>query len=141
MCLKVFCNGDHALYDRLAPYAMRLGAAFQKINFLRDLNADYIGMGRMYFPGVDVSRFDERCKRQIEEQIAADFHEGYKGIRQLPRAVRLGVYVAYVYYRALFKKIKNTPSHEVLQNRIRIDNRHKAGLLAYSFVKHQLNMI
>lgn len=141
MCLKVFCNGDHALYDRLAPYAMRLGAAFQKINFLRDLNADYIGMGRMYFPGVDVSRFDERCKRQIEEQIAADFHEGYKGIRQLPRAVRLGVYVAYVYYRALFKKIKSTPSHEVLQNRIRIDNRHKAGLLAYSFVKHQLNMI
>lgn len=141
MCLKVFCNGDHALYDRLAPYAMRLGAAFQKINFLRDLNADYIGMGRMYFPGVDVSRFDEQCKRQIEEQIAADFYEGNKGIRQLPRTARLGVYVAYVYYRALFKKIKNTPSHEVLQNRIRIDNRHKAGLLAYSFVKHQLNMI
>lgn len=141
MCLKVFCNGDHALYDRLAPYAMRLGAAFQKINFLRDLNADYIGMGRMYFPGVDISRFDEQCKRQIEEQIAVDFHEGYVGIRQLPRTARLGVYVAYVYYRALFKKIKNTPSHEVLQNRIRIDNRHKAGLLAYSFVKHQLNMI
>lgn len=141
MCLKVFCNGDHALYDRLTPHAMRLGAAFQKINFLRDLNADYIGMGRMYFPGVDISRFDEECKRQIEEQIAADFYEGYKGIRQLPRTARLGVYVAYVYYRALFKKIKNTPSHEVLQHRIRIDNRHKAGLLAYSFVKHQLNMI
>lgn len=141
MCLQVFCSGDQALYKQLAPYAMRLGAAFQKINFLRDLNADYAGMGRMYFPGVDINRFDEPCKRRIEEQIAADFQEGYTGIRKLPRAARLGVYVAYVYYRALFKKIKNTPSDEVLQNRIRIHNREKAGLLAYSFVKHQLNMI
>jgi phytoene synthase len=141
MCLSVFCNGDHALYKKLSPYAMKLGAAFQKINFLRDLKADYTGMGRMYFPGIDLKRFDEACKRQIEDQITADLHEGYTGIRQLPRSARFGVYVAYVYYKALFKKIKNTPSDEVLQNRIRIHNRQKAGLLAYSFVKHQLNMI
>lgn len=141
MCLRVFCNNDRALFDVLKPHAMSLGAAFQKINFLRDLNADFVGMGRTYFPGIDLGQFDQNCKSQIEESIAADFHHGYLGIKQLPRSARFGVYVAYVYYLALFKKIRNTPSERVLQARIRIRNRHKARLLAYSFLKHQFNML
>lgn len=141
MCLRVFCNGNGELYNKLKPYAMRLGSAFQKINFLRDLRADYIGMGRSYFPGLDLRQFNEDCKQKIEESIAQDFYQGYLGIKQLPRSARFGVYVAYVYYLALFKKIRNTPSENVLQNRIRIRNRHKARLLAYSYVKHQLNML
>jgi 15-cis-phytoene synthase len=141
MCLRVFCNGDNELYLTLKPYAMSLGSAFQKINFLRDLNADFNGMGRSYFPNIDLSRFDDSNKKLIEESIADDFHKGYEGIKQLPKAARFGVYVAYVYYLALFKKIKNTPSEKVLQSRIRIRNRHKARLLAYSYFKHQLNML
>ncbi|MBI3218719.1 MAG: phytoene/squalene synthase family protein [Bacteroidetes bacterium] len=141
MTLRVFCNGDDAMYQRLKPLAMKLGAAFQKINFLRDLNADYMQMGRNYFPGIDLSNFNEDAKRMIEEDIAADFAEGYKGIKQLPRCARLGVYVAYLYYMALFEKIKNTPCHTVLTKRIRVRNRRKISILAYSFVKHQLNLI
>ncbi len=141
MCLKVFCNGDKNQYEKLTPFAMRLGAAFQKINFLRDLNIDYKEMGRVYFPGIDLNHFDDKSKKKIEESIAADFHEGFVGIKKLPRAARFGVYVAYVYYLALFKKIRNTPSHLVLKSRIRIRNRDKAKLLAYSYVKHHLNLI
>lgn len=120
---------------------MSLGSAFQKINFLRDLNADYSGLGRVYFPDLDMNAFDEVNKKQIEESIAKDFHHGYEGIVNLPRSARFGVYVAYVYYLALFKKIRNTPCDQILQSRIRIRNRHKARLLAYSFFKHQLNML
>jgi phytoene/squalene synthetase len=141
MCLRVFTKKDHVLYDHLTPYAMSLGAAFQKINFLRDLNADYIGMGRSYFPGVNLDCFDEKTKKEIEYNIAKDFSHAFKGIKKLPRAARFGVYVAYVYYLALFKKIRNMPSDVILNHRIRIRNRHKATLLAYSFVKHRLNMI
>jgi 15-cis-phytoene synthase len=141
MCLRVFCKGDSEMYHRLKPFAMSLGSAFQKINFLRDLNADYIGLGRTYFPEIDLSNFDEANKHKIEESIKADFDEGYKGIKQLPRSARFGVYVAYVYYLALFKKIQNTPSERVLKCRISIRKRHKARLLAYSYVKHQLNML
>ncbi len=141
MCLRVFCKGDGDMYARLKPSAMSLGSAFQKINFLRDLNADYVGMGRTYFPGIDISSFDDASKEQIEKSIKADFDAGYKGIKQLPRSARFGVYVAYVYYLALFRKIQNTPSDHVLKSRISIRNRHKARLLAYSFLKHQLNML
>jgi phytoene/squalene synthetase len=141
MCLRVFCDHDGERFNRLKPYAMRLGAAFQKINFLRDLQADYVGLGRIYFPGVDIENFDESAKQLIEENIKADFDEGFKGIKQLPRSARFGVYVAYVYYLALFKKIQNTPIEIILRNRISIRKRHKARLLAYSFVKHQLNLI
>lgn len=141
MCLRVFVKGDDAMYQRLKPAAMSLGSAFQKINFLRDLNADYMGMGRTYFPGLELNRFDDCSKKKIEESIAKDFHDGYVGIKQLPRSARFGVYVAYVYYIALFNKIRNTPSELVMRTRIRIRNRHKARLLAYSFVKHQLNML
>ncbi len=141
MCLRVFCKGDEAMYLKLKPSAMSLGSAFQKINFLRDLNADYLGMGRTYFPGIDIARFDDTSKKEIETSIKKDFDDGYKGITQLPRSARFGVYVAYVYYRALFKKIQNTPSDNVLKSRISIRKRHKARLLAYSFLKHQLNML
>ena len=141
MCLRVFCNGDHTAYHNLKPYAMSLGSAFQKINFLRDLNADYLGMGRVYFPGIDLENFNENTKQQIEASIASDFHHAYIGIRQLPRGARFGVYIAYVYYLALFKKIRNTPSHQVMKSRIRIPNPHKAKLLAYSYLKHQFNLL
>ncbi|HPI79350.1 MAG TPA: phytoene/squalene synthase family protein [Cyclobacteriaceae bacterium] len=141
MCLKVFCNGDQATYCRLKPMAMRLGAAFQKINFLRDLNADYVGMGRSYFPEVDLSAFDNGSKEKIEENIAADFREGYKGIEQLPKKSKLGVYVAYLYYLALFKKIKGTPPGSILKKRIRVRNPHKFSILLLSYLKHQLNLI
>ncbi len=141
MCLRVFCQGSEAEYQRLKPSAMKLGSAFQKINFLRDLHADYAGLGRSYFPGMDIGKFDEAEKRKIEENIAADFNDGYQGIRQLPRGARLGVYVAYLYYKALFRKIKNLPSSRVLESRVRIPNRYKLVILGYSFVRHQLNLI
>jgi 15-cis-phytoene synthase len=141
MCLRVFCNGDDDLYKKLKPPAMSLGSAFQKVNFLRDLKADYTGMGRSYFPGLEINQFDEANKKLIEDSIEADFRDGYAGIRQLPRSARFGVYVAYMYYLALFEKIRNTPSEKILQSRIRIRNRHKARLLAYSFFRHQLNML
>lgn len=141
MCLRVFVKGDDKLYHQLKPYAMSLGSAFQKINFLRDLQADYIHMGRSYFPDLDLDQFNEEKKKEIEESIRHDFDEGLKGIKMLPRSSRFGVYVAYVYYLALFNKIKNTPCERVLESRIRIRNRHKATLLAYSYVKHQLNLI
>jgi phytoene synthase len=141
MCLRVFSHGNKQMFEDLKQYAMRLGAAFQKINFLRDLQDDYIGMGRIYFPGVEMNRFDEPCKKAIEESIKKDFEEGFKGIQKLPRSSRLGVYVAYVYYQALFRKIQNTSSDLMLQRRISIRKREKARLLAYSFVKHQLNLI
>jgi len=141
MCLRIFLDGNESEYQRLKPFAMSLGSAFQKINFLRDLHADYAGLGRIYFPGLEVTRFDELSKKAIENSISADFHAGYTGIKQLPRSSRLGVYVAYVYYLALFKKIKNVRPEHVMQSRIRIRNRHKARLLAYSYVKHQLNLI
>jgi len=141
MCLRVFCNGDGALYEQLKPQAMKLGSAFQKINFLRDLNADFSGMGRMYFPGVDLSTFDQDAKRAIEQDIEADFRQGLEGILNLPRSSRFGVYMAYVYYQALLRKIMNTPAHRVIETRIRIRNRHKIRLLFTSFIRHRLNLI
>jgi phytoene/squalene synthetase len=141
MCLRVFCKGDHETFERLKPFAMRLGSAFQKINFLRDLQADYVGLGRTYFPGVNMEQFDDSSKKAIEKNIKEDFEEGFKGIKQLPRSARFGVYVAYVYYLALFRKIQNMPTDSILRNRISIRRRHKARLLAYSYVKHQLNLI
>lgn len=120
---------------------MRLGAAFQKVNFLRDINVDLNQLGRNYFPQVDFTHFDEPTKKRIEEDIAKDFKAAYEGLKQLPRSARFGVYVAYVYYLALFKKIKNTPFSTMLTKRIRVQNHRKFSILAYSFVKHQLNLI
>lgn len=141
MCLKIFCRGDAKEYDRLKADAMKLGAAFQKINFLRDLHADYATMGRCYFPGLDIERFDEASKKKIEENIAIDFEQGLRGIKQLPKGARLGVYVAYLYYTALFRKIRRLPSATVLQSRVRVRNRYKLAILGYSFVKHRLNLL
>jgi len=141
MCLRVFCKGDGALYDKLKPNAMKLGSAFQKINFLRDLNADFVGLGRSYFPGLEVSSFDDSSKSQIEESIEQDFMMGYEGIKGLPKSARFGVYLAYVYYYALFKKIRKTPSTNILDRRIRIPNNKKYSILFKSYVKHSLNMI
>lgn len=141
MCLHVFCENDKALFARLKPSAMKLGSAFQKINFLRDLNADYVGLGRTYFPEINMDKFDDECKARIEKSIKEDFDLGYEGIKQLPRSSRLGVYVAYVYYLALFKKIRNTPSGFVLKERIRIRNRQKLSILFLSYLKHQLRLI
>lgn len=141
MCLRVFVNGDDEQYQQLKPYAMRLGSAFQKINFLRDIRADYHQLGRSYFPHIDVGQFNDEEKRKIELSILQDFEEGLTGIKLLPGSSRFGVYVAYVYYFALFRKIQNTPSQLILNRRIRIANRHKARLLAYSFFKHRFNLI
>lgn len=141
MCLRIFCRGDQKEYERLKPDAMKLGSAFQKINFLRDLHADYATMGRCYFPGLNIERFDEASKKQIEANIALDFEQGLRGIKQLPKGVRLGVYVAYLYYITLFRKIRRLPSAAVLQSRVRVRNRYKLAILGYSFVKHQLNLI
>jgi phytoene/squalene synthetase len=140
MSLRVFCKGDNALYEQLKPAAMSLGSAFQKVNFLRDLKADF-SMGRVYFPELELDNLNEDNKRQIEDSIQRDFDNALIGIKNLPKGARFGVYVAYVYYLSLFKKIQNAPSEIVLNNRIRVKNRHKIRLLAYSYVKHQLNLI
>lgn len=141
MCLKVFVDGDQKEYERLQPFAERLGAAFQKINFLRDLKADYEEMGRSYFPNLDMSRFDEKTKQVIEEEIDADFKEAYKGIIELPRSSRLGVYIAYIYYLRLFQKIRSLPSERIMEERIRIPNARKATLFLGSYLRHSLNML
>lgn len=141
MCLKVFTDGDTAEYARLKPYAMRLGAAFQKINFLRDLKADFEGLGRSYFPNIDMSEFNETTKREIELEIAEDFAEAYKGILMLPKDARFGVYVAYTYYTRLFDKIRSLPSHRIMHERIRIPNQKKLALVLKSFVQHNLNLL
>lgn len=141
MCLHVFVEGDLDAFAKLKPYAMRLGAAFQKINFLRDLQADFEGLGRTYFPGVNPEQFDEVAKTAIEEEIEADFKEAYKGILMLPKDARFGVYVAYVYYYRLFRKIKSLPSNRVLEERIRIPNQSKYALFVKSYVQHSFNLL
>ena len=141
MCLKVFCLGDEKQYEELKPYAMALGSAFQKINFLRDLKADYKELGRSYFPDVDLSQFSDETKAKIEADIEKDFKYAKIGIAQLPKVSRLGVYVAYVYYWKLFKKIKSTPSDKVMDSRIRIPNGQKFYLMFSSYVRHNLNLL
>ncbi|MCE2731926.1 MAG: phytoene/squalene synthase family protein [Cyclobacteriaceae bacterium] len=140
MCLRIFCEGDEALYQKLKPAAMSLGSAFQKVNFLRDLKADF-NMGRVYFPELSLDTLTEENKKMIEASIQNDFDQALIGIKGLPKAARFGVYVAYVYYVSLFRKIQNTPSDQVLKQRIRVRNRQKLKLLAFSYVKHQLNLI
>jgi phytoene/squalene synthetase len=141
MCLRVFCDRHVQLYLKLTPHAMSLGAAFQKVNFLRDLKYDYAGLGRAYFPGLDPEHFDYSAKRRIEEDIQKDFDHAFEGIKKLPRAAQFGVYVAYVYYLALFEKIKNTPPHQIFQRRIRIPNSWKMWLLTQSYVRHRVGKV
>lgn len=141
MCLKIFVRGDQQEYDRLKEPAMKLGSAFQKINFLRDLKADYHDLGRVYFPGIDISEFNATVKKEIEEDIARDFRAGYAGIKQLPKDARFGVYMAYIYYFKLFKKIRTTAPESILNGRIRIPNNKKYSLFVFSYLRHNLNMI
>ncbi len=141
MCLRVFCEGNEALYQRLKPSAMKLGAAFQKVNFLRDLKDDHQNLGRTYFPGIDVSRMDAETKAQIEQDIQHDFDEALIGIRQLPKGARFGVYIAYVYYLNLFRKIKALPFDRIMKERVRVRNRRKLALLTTSYLRHSFGML
>ncbi|MBN8674242.1 MAG: phytoene/squalene synthase family protein [Chitinophagales bacterium] len=141
MCLYVFCEGKQELYDKLKDSARSLGSAFQKVNFLRDIKADFNGLSRVYFPGCDFNNFTPRDKQQIEEDIHLDFNEAYKGILQLPLKARFGVYVAYKYYLSLFRKIKKVHPELVLEQRIRIPNYYKAMIILRAGVKNQLRLI
>ena len=141
MCLYVFCEGNKHLYESLKQYAQALGAAFQKINFLRDIKADFQDLSRLYFPGCDFHNFTEDDKQQIETDIENDFREAYQGILHLPMKARFGVYVAYKYYYSLFRKIKNIRPHLILQRRIRIANYHKACIVLRATVKNGLRLI
>jgi phytoene/squalene synthetase len=141
MCLYVFCDGNTDLYTKLKPYAQALGSAFQKVNFLRDMKADYQVLSRTYFPGVDFSKFTLHKKKQVEEDIAADFSKAYEGIRKLPMKARFGVYVAYKYYLSLFDKIKKSQPQVLLEDRIRIPNYSKAFILVRAGLRSQLNIL
>ena len=141
MCLKVFVDGNQERYLALKEPAMQLGSAFQKINFLRDLNADYQSLGRTYFPGVDLDNFNEEVKASIEADIDIDFKAGYEGIKKLPKGARFGVYIAYVYYYSLFKKIRKTHCDLILNERVRISNKRKYGLFLSSYLRHTINWI
>jgi 15-cis-phytoene synthase len=141
MCLYVFCNGDRSSYEQLKPYACSLGSAFQKVNFLRDLKADFEGLDRMYFPGCDFSNFTQADKLKIEEDIQKDFDHAYEGILQLPLKARFGVYVAYKYYLSLFKKIKKLQPQKILDTRVRIPDHGKMFILAKAGIRSQLNLL
>ncbi|MES2567867.1 MAG: phytoene/squalene synthase family protein [Bacteroidota bacterium] len=141
MCLRVFVNGDDTTYAHLKPYAMSLGAAFQKVNFLRDAKADYEILGRIYFPGVNLENFEAKNKEEIEADIDKDFQNALMGIKQLPVEARRGVYLAYFYYKHLFYKIKKMPSQRILNERVRIPNVQKFGLMFQCMIRHQFNML
>ncbi len=141
MCLCVFCEGNTALYQKLEAPARALGAAFQKVNFLRDIKADFNDLSRLYFPGCNFHNFTAADKQQIEDDIEQDFRAAYNGILSLPMKARFGVYVAYKYYYSLFGKIKSTHHRHIMQKRIRIANYHKAYIVLRAGVKARLRLI
>jgi len=141
MCLRVFVKGDDVQFNALKDAAMRLGSAFQKVNFLRDLKADHEHLERSYFPNVDMNAFDEHSKQTIIEEIEADFSAGLAGIFQLPDEAKFGVYTAYKYYLRLLKKLKKTPSTQIKAKRIRVPNYQKVDVLARSFIRYQFNLL
>lgn len=141
MCLSVFCEGDQPLFEKLQSHARSLGAAFQKVNFLRDIKADLTTLNRSYFPGADFGNFTPCMKQEIEQEITNDFYHAFEGIRQLPWKARFGVYVAYKYYLSLFRKIKKVQPAEIMEHRIRIPNYRKALILIRAGVKNRLNLI
>jgi phytoene/squalene synthetase len=141
MCLQVLVKGDKKKYNELKGAAMKLGSAFQKVNFLRDLKEDFENLDRSYFPNTDLESLDEFSKNKIIEEIENDFREGYIGIQKLPIEGKLGVFTAYRYYKQLLVKIKNTPAPEIKSTRIRISNSKKIELLTRSYVKYQLNLL
>ena len=141
MCLKVFVKGDNEKYETLKDSAMSLGSAFQKVNFLRDLKADFDGLNRSYFPNVDLDNLNEASKKQIIEDIESDFEKGLNGIQKLPIEAKFGVFMAYRYYKQLLKKLKKTPALQIRSARIRVSNPKKVELLMRSYVKYQLNLL
>ena len=141
MCLYVFCEGDAIMFEKLKPAAQSLGAAFQKVNFLRDVKADYQQLNRTYFPQADFKNFTTAMKQQIEADIAADFANAYNGILQLPVKARFGVYVAYKYYLSLFKKIKRVQPAKIMEQRIRIPDYYKAVIVAKASLRTQFNIL
>ena len=141
MCLKVFVKGNDEKYEELKHSAMRLGSAFQKVNFLRDLKADFEDLNRTYFPDTDLNKLDEVSKQKIVDEIEADFKEAYEGILHLPLEAKFGVYTAYVYYKKLLSKLKKTPSAEIKNARIRVPDYQKIGLFAKSYLTYRLNFI
>lgn len=141
MCLRVFCHDQPGMYEELRPSACALGSAFQKINFLRDMKSDFAERGRVYFPGIDFTRFDDEAKREIEADIKRDFDHAYTGIVRLPHGARFGVYLAYKYYLSLFYKIRNAPAKTVSESRIRVADSRKMLILAKSALRASVNMM
>lgn len=141
MCLKVFVKGDKKQYENLKPYAMSLGSAFQKVNFLRDLKADHDGLNRSYFPNLNIDKFDEKSKTIILNEINKDFSHALKGIFLLPSSARFGVYTAYKYYLKLLNKIRNTNPLKIKSTRIRVPNYQKINVLARSYIRYRLNIL
>ncbi|MES3018906.1 MAG: phytoene/squalene synthase family protein [Bacteroidota bacterium] len=141
MCLHVFTGEDKNKFNELKPYAMKLGAAFQKVNFLRDLKDDYQILGRSYFPDVNIQEFNRLSKEQIESEIEEDFEMALKGVKMLPASSKRGVYLAYIYYRTLFNKIKSLPAHKVMTERVRINNGRKLGLMINCLVQNKLRWV
>ncbi len=138
MCLKVFCNGDAHEYHALRHAAMKLGSAFQKVNFLRDIKADHLELGRMYFPNMNFDCFTEEDKALIEQEIKAEFDEALAGIAKLPRCAKKGVYLAYIYYRSLFRKIQEIPAKHIMEKRVRVPDFQKALLMLNTFFVPQV---
>ncbi len=141
ICLQVFVKGNKEQFDQLKHSAMKLGSAFQKVNFLRDLKDDVEALGRSYFPNIDLNDMNESAKQKIIKDIEADFKEGYQGIKKLPSEAKFGVYAAYRYYKQLLKKLERTPAKEIKNGRIRVPNFKKIELLTRSYVKYQLNLL
>lgn len=141
MCLHVFVNGDQVAFDKLKPFAMKLGSAFQKVNFLRDMNDDFEILGRTYFPGVNILNFDVEEKKQIEKDIEEEFRLALEGIKMLPKTSKFGVYLAYRYYISLFNKIRRTPATAILKKRIRISNGRKISVMMSSYVQYKIAFI
>ena len=141
MCLKVFVKGNKNQYNDLRPYAMSLGSAFQKVNFLRDLKADHDGLNRSYFPNLNIDKFDEPSKKIILDEIDKDFKHALKGIFKLPSSARFGVYTAYKYYLKLLNKLRKTHPLKIKSSRIRVPNYQKVNVLARSYIRYRLNIL
>jgi phytoene synthase len=141
MCLSVFTEGNKVMYEELKPYAMKLGSAFQKINFLRDFKADADALGRLYFPQLRTQAFDQITKEEIEKDIIKDFKMGFEGIKKLPKDARFGVYVAYIYYSQLLAKIMDMPASVIMEERVRISDKRKYALFFGSYFRHSFNLL
>ncbi len=141
MCLRVFVNGDEKQYQDLKPYAEKLGSAFQKVNFLRDIKADFEQLNRCYFPNLTSSELNLETKQEIIVDVESDFKQALIGIQKLPVEAKFGVYTAYIYYKSLLNKLKKTPHHQIMTTRIRVSDSAKIGLLARSFATIKLNLL